>query len=259
MLCSNGQSLHVTQSAADILNFVVARDPTEFFWIDQLCINQQDLVEKSEQVQQMGKIYSSTKQVVAWLGRGDRRDESAFAFVEMPFREVGDMERKGLQPMLIPSMSLPFGVRNLPAEMQASRKWKTLSHLLRNSWFERIWVMQEVIMACTETSRSEAESSILLSFERRTIEFGLLARVLKILDEDHLDSNLVYDRQNIDGSDGIGMEPPGFNAIKIYSAYREMKRRGTAILINSALSHAWHFKASNDRDYRCIIILLSTP
>ena len=108
--------------------------------------------------------------------------------------------------------------------------------------------MQEVIMACTETSHSEAESSILLSFERSTIKFEILARVLKILDEDHLDSNLVYDRQNNDRADEIGMEPPGLNAIKIYSAYREMKSRGTAILINSALSHAWHFKASNDRD-----------
>ena len=248
VFCSNGQSLHVTQSAADILNFVVARNPTEFFWIDQLCINQQDLVEKSEQVQQMGKIYSSTKQVVAWLGRGDRRDESAFAFIEMLFGEIKDMERKGLQPTLIPLMSLPSRAHNLPTEMQASRKWKTLSHLLRNPWFERIWVMQEVIMACTEASRSEAESSILLSFERRTIEFGILARVLKILDEDHLDSNLVYDRQNDDRSDEIGMEPPGSNAVKMYSAYREMKSRGTAIQIDSALSHAWHFKASNDRD-----------
>ena len=94
VLCSNGQSLHVTQSAADIFNFVVAREPTEFFWIDQLCISQQDLVEKSEQVQQMGRIYSSTKQVIAWLGRGDRRDESALAFVEMLFGEVEDMEAK---------------------------------------------------------------------------------------------------------------------------------------------------------------------
>lgn len=248
VLCSNGQSLHVTQSAADILNFIVARNPAEFFWIDQLCINQQDLVEKSTQVQQMGKIYSSTKQVIAWLGRGDRRDESAFDFVDMLFGEVQDMERKGLQPTLIPLMSLPSRLRNLPTERQASRKWKTLSHLLRNSWFERIWVMQEVIMACTETSRSEAESSVLLSFERRTIEFGILARVLKILDEDRLDSNLVYDRQNNDGLDEIGMKPPGFNAVKIYSAYREMRNKGTDILINSALSHAWHFKASNDRD-----------
>ena len=248
VLCSNGQSLHVTQSAADILNFVVAQNPTDFFWFDQLCINQQDSVEKSEQVQQMGKIYSSTKQVIAWLGRGDRRDESASAFVEMLFGEIKEMERKGLQPTLIPLMSLPSRVRNRTTEMQASRKWKTLSHLLRNPWFERIWVMQEVIMACTETSHSEAESNILLSLERRTIEFGILAKVVKILDEDHLDPNLVYDRQNNDSLDEIGMEPPGFNAVKIYSAYREMRSRGTAILINSALGHAWHFKASNDRD-----------
>ena len=115
VLCSNGQSLHATQSAADILNFVVARNPTEFFWIDQLNINQQDLVEKSEQVRQMGKISSSTKQVVAWLGRGARRDESAFAFVKTLFGDVKDIERKGLLPgytlCIVIGGSTPFLLR----------------------------------------------------------------------------------------------------------------------------------------------------
>jgi hypothetical protein len=37
-------------------------------WIDSLCINQADLVEKSQQVKRMGNIYSEAERVVSWLG-----------------------------------------------------------------------------------------------------------------------------------------------------------------------------------------------
>ncbi|KAK3490236.1 HET-domain-containing protein [Neurospora hispaniola] len=37
-------------------------------WIDALCINQSDDGEKSQQVQKMGKIFSSAEQVLAWTG-----------------------------------------------------------------------------------------------------------------------------------------------------------------------------------------------
>lgn len=42
------------------------------FWIDALCINQQDPHEKTHQVQFMGKIYSSAESVLVWLGPEDR-------------------------------------------------------------------------------------------------------------------------------------------------------------------------------------------
>ena len=38
------------------------------FWIDAICINQEDELEKAEQVQQMRSIYSQASQVIAWLG-----------------------------------------------------------------------------------------------------------------------------------------------------------------------------------------------
>ncbi|KAH7120724.1 hypothetical protein EDB81DRAFT_233400 [Dactylonectria macrodidyma] len=37
-------------------------------WIDQICINQADNGEKSEQVGLIGSIYLGAKQVLVWLG-----------------------------------------------------------------------------------------------------------------------------------------------------------------------------------------------
>ncbi|KAF1978016.1 HET-domain-containing protein, partial [Bimuria novae-zelandiae CBS 107.79] len=40
----------------------------EPLWIDALCIDQNNIGERSHQVSQMGEIYSHSKQVIAWLG-----------------------------------------------------------------------------------------------------------------------------------------------------------------------------------------------
>lgn len=37
-------------------------------WIDQLCINQQDITERGHQVKLMGKIYTRAMRAVVWLG-----------------------------------------------------------------------------------------------------------------------------------------------------------------------------------------------
>ena len=63
VLCSTGGYLNLTESAAEVLKFVLSRCPGDWFWIDQICINQADLVERSAQVSMMGQIYSSTRQV----------------------------------------------------------------------------------------------------------------------------------------------------------------------------------------------------
>ena len=59
-------SVNATVEAA--LRRLQADDSDVFLWIDQICINQKDDVEKSFQVQQMREIYSEAESVVAWLG-----------------------------------------------------------------------------------------------------------------------------------------------------------------------------------------------
>lgn len=51
-----------------------------YFWIDQLCINQKDNVEKAQQVSSMAEIYENACKIIAWLGE---EDVSAFPGVQM--------------------------------------------------------------------------------------------------------------------------------------------------------------------------------
>ncbi|EME45513.1 hypothetical protein DOTSEDRAFT_97752, partial [Dothistroma septosporum NZE10] len=39
-----------------------------FLWVDNLCINQDDLDEKSQQVLLMGDIYAASRTLIVWMG-----------------------------------------------------------------------------------------------------------------------------------------------------------------------------------------------
>src|SRR6266536_990785 len=59
----------------------LAEDKPRFLWIDAICINQTDLVEKSTQIPLMTEIYRSAKQVIVWLGEETEGAQVAFDWI----------------------------------------------------------------------------------------------------------------------------------------------------------------------------------
>ena len=71
-------NLSVTPSLDGALRHLraLAGGDTTTLWIDQICINQSDANEKTEQVKVMARIYRSARQVRVWLGpAADGSDE----------------------------------------------------------------------------------------------------------------------------------------------------------------------------------------
>jgi hypothetical protein len=62
------QKLKVTKSLFEALPRLTAQSDTGYLWIDQLCINQQDVEERNAQVSKMGMIYRQCTRVLIWLG-----------------------------------------------------------------------------------------------------------------------------------------------------------------------------------------------
>ncbi|CAF3618224.1 unnamed protein product [Fusarium graminearum] len=88
-------------------------------WIDALCINQDDMTEKGQQVQSMAKIYAKANCVIVWLG--EAADESDRALLEICGAAVES-----------------------PTNQEDPQK---IFSLLSRPWFQRIWVLQEVAAA----------------------------------------------------------------------------------------------------------------
>lgn len=64
----NGKNLTITRSLAVALLHLRPRSRPLQIWIDQICINQNNLQEKSEQVQHMHRVYRNSEESLIWLG-----------------------------------------------------------------------------------------------------------------------------------------------------------------------------------------------
>lgn len=60
--------LPVTQSIHDALQRLRLQDRPRRLWADQVCINQDDIEERSQQVDLMNLVYRNAQQVLVWLG-----------------------------------------------------------------------------------------------------------------------------------------------------------------------------------------------
>ncbi|OOF91498.1 hypothetical protein ASPCADRAFT_9426 [Aspergillus carbonarius ITEM 5010] len=65
--------------------------PVMYLWVDALCINQDDLMERKEQVTLMSRIYTKATMVLVWLGIEDKSVEDAVQFVsELKTQSYGE-------------------------------------------------------------------------------------------------------------------------------------------------------------------------
>jgi hypothetical protein len=67
----------VTKNLATALLYLRLSDRPRVLWIDAICIDQQNLPERSHQVKRMRIIFESAQRVIAWLG--SEGDNSAHA------------------------------------------------------------------------------------------------------------------------------------------------------------------------------------
>lgn len=121
----NGRSFLVRKNLHDALRRFRGRFKSRKLWADAICINQADQVERGEQIQLMRQIYCRASAVLIWLGLADGRSNWAIKYLKSlsgynvrkanPYRDIGV-------------------VGEVP-------------RLLSRSWFERVWVIQEVAVA----------------------------------------------------------------------------------------------------------------
>lgn len=104
-------------------------------WVDQLCINQDDIAEKNTQVALMDRVYSQAEQVVSWLGEKDGQTDAA----------IDLMERLGSWPTSDAESGPGAAARLVRAVPKDD--WQSLAGLLSRSYFRRAWIVQEVALA----------------------------------------------------------------------------------------------------------------
>ena len=111
-------------------------------WIDQICINQADTDEKNVQVAMMHNIFHFAASVLAWLGPAD-----VYARVAIKaYSILNEHEQKtpGFFKCLRDITEATKAVE--PAGMQLGH-WIGRSKFFGRSYFERMWIFQEIVVA----------------------------------------------------------------------------------------------------------------
>ncbi|KAI0113623.1 HET-domain-containing protein [Nemania sp. FL0031] len=117
-------------------------------WIDAICINQSDLVEKSNQIILMGDIYSRSRRVIIWIGEHDALTEYAFkglTFMASRFKTGEKFNYYDWKYVQRSTNSDGIVPRN-PVSLDALVSGAAFSALFSRPWFRRVWVIQEVVL-----------------------------------------------------------------------------------------------------------------
>ncbi|CAG8983142.1 hypothetical protein HYALB_00004585 [Hymenoscyphus albidus] len=124
----------VTINLEVALRYLRYKPEPRVMWIDAICINQKDLDERGSQVMHVGSVYSMASRVVAWLGEEYEDSNLAFdAFGALPTTEAQhwDSEKN-------PSFDQCY---------LGSKYLLAMRKVLRRPWWQRVWIIQESILA----------------------------------------------------------------------------------------------------------------
>lgn len=105
-----------------------------WLWVDAICINQKDDIEKAAQISMMPDIFRSATRVYAWIGE---EEDGSCEVIET----IKQIAKQRLEP------TMPSANRYQDIPPLGRTFWNNLGRLLERKWFRRIWIVQEIVLA----------------------------------------------------------------------------------------------------------------
>ena len=121
------QVYRVTKNRATCLHsLLVAHQPEQdkprYIWVDQVCINQEDVKERNAQVKRMAEIYKIASGVIVWLGQ---KSDFSLDEIDLVIHPDPHLEWRGKTVI----------------------NWVLEWAVFARPWFFRLWVFQEAVFA----------------------------------------------------------------------------------------------------------------
>ena len=160
----NGQVLLITENLDSALRHIPCADISPAIWIDSICIDQANDVEKTEQVRMMKSIYSNATLVIVWLGLPTPKSDFILDVVEsfidhiLSRYSVPTPRKYQLSDYLdFDAESDVWELIQLAIDSSTSKTKKSiardgfaddfLTFIATREWWYRVWVLQEFVFA----------------------------------------------------------------------------------------------------------------
>lgn len=146
----NGQNFNITPNLHSALlslrqNLTMPRK----LWIDAICISQNDVAEKNDQVAGMGSICANCTQALIWLGDEDDVTREAIDFINHIRSKItclSSLSNDSLREFWSMN-SLDSGNVDEIVHAEFASQWYAVGKLFQRGWWIRAWVFQEFVTA----------------------------------------------------------------------------------------------------------------
>ncbi|KAH8743709.1 heterokaryon incompatibility protein-domain-containing protein [Hyaloscypha sp. PMI_1271] len=134
-------TISITQSLYNALRRLRYPEKRRALWIDQICINQWDKKEKSQQVNLMRSIYMNCSRCIIWLG-----ELPEYASLTIPdVMAVSEYLNFLANPHEQQYRQIPVLLLDNPSGGKARNAFQAMM-LHGNPWWSRVWTIQEAIL-----------------------------------------------------------------------------------------------------------------
>jgi hypothetical protein len=118
---------YVTQNLCDALYHLREPEKVVKLWVDAICINQNDIEERNQQVSMMGAIYTLARHTIIFLGKSSPK-------VDEVLHQL--------------SLNGSWVDKKCEQEIASGANWKLVAEeLLSRPWFYRVWIFQELVLS----------------------------------------------------------------------------------------------------------------
>lgn len=238
--------LAVTRSLLKALQHLRDETQSRVMWIDAVCLNQEDRIEKGLQLPRMRDIYRLAYRVVVWLGSKSKRFElgshwdrdkilvSVFKELEYIAAQV-EVSEDGTSLWPAPDASEKDLYRRDSLRESASQDYQLtldgLKQLLYSPWFRRLWVVQEIQLA-------NKRPGPIMQCGSYTISISKFHRAIECLDLKTAKDN--YSRRTARDTP-LMLEWPVLNATRLLHPMSGVNHK-------IVLALNWNRKCQDDRD-----------
>ncbi|USP74762.1 uncharacterized protein yc1106_02036 [Curvularia clavata] len=226
----------VTRDLEQALRSLRLPDKMRLLWVDALCINQNDDLEKGQQVRIMGKIYQNCVRDLLWLGPENAQIGRAMRLI-LKLQGHGESGHDRTCRSMIETESTTFSAFS-------DQAWDDLKSLILHPvvW-DRVWIIQELILSPEFT----------LVCGKDTLDWSCIDSVL----DDNRDILRIFDLRGTE----LRMLPEVIHKVSIIRMYRMPPEVTTRLFSKSLLTTFFTFlewEATDRRDKVHAVLSLTT-